>query len=279
MSSSDTAPPPSYLLEKRYLAEERLGRGETTDVFRGTDTWSGELVAIRVLREDRLERESIFRRRAERLFGFASSRIVRPISLGDTQDGRPFLVTELLVGRSAETFGRLRWEVACEISRQAARALVETHLHGLVHGELRPSKLFVARSSAGGSRVKLLDLGIGGRNACDADDVAALVRILYRFLTGVDWTPENAVSGVRATFHEAPPRLDELLHEWLNAGPEKPLTASDVAEGLQEIVTFASGQFILPRPSRASFELVAPSWAPRVLTRDGQGGGGGGNER
>ena len=154
MSPPDSAGPPSYLLEKRYLAEEHLHRGDTADVFRGTDTWSGELVAVRVLREDRPELESVFRRRAERLFGFASSRVVRPIYLGETRDGRPLLVTELLVGRGADSFGRVRWEVACEIARQAMRALAEMHLHGLVHGDLRPSKIFVASSSAGGWRAR-----------------------------------------------------------------------------------------------------------------------------
>jgi serine/threonine protein kinase len=274
MSPPDSAVPPSYLLEKRYLAEEHLHRGDTADLFRGTDTWSGELVAIRVLREDRPERESIFRRRAERLFGLASARIVRPIHLGELRDGRPFLVTELLVGRGAETFGRVRWEVACEIARQAMRAVAEMHLHGLVHGDLRPSKIFVASSSAGGSRVKLLDLGIGGRDASEEQDVLALIGILYRFLTGTEWTPDSAASSEAPTFREAPPRLEELLHAWLVAEREGPLTASDVASGLHEIVTYASGQFIIPRPSRTSFELVAPPGAVRVFSTDGPGGGG-----
>ena len=68
-------PPPSYLLEGRYLAETHVARGETADVYSGTDTWSGEHVAVRRLRADRIDRAAGFRRMSERLFGATSVRV------------------------------------------------------------------------------------------------------------------------------------------------------------------------------------------------------------
>ena len=167
---SPPAAPPTYLLEGRYLAEKLLAHGETAELFSGTDTWSGEHVAIRRLRADRPDRASAFRRMSERLFGTASARLLRAISIGEDRDGLPFLVTELLVGRDVGRLGRVRWEVA----------IAEMHLLGLHHGALRASTFFVAASSAGGSRVKLLDLGTGERTATAAKDVRALVAILHR---------------------------------------------------------------------------------------------------
>jgi hypothetical protein len=133
-SSSDSPTPPSYLLEGRYLAEKLVAHGDTADVFSGTDTWSGEIVAIRMLRADRRDRASAFRRMSERLFGTASAKLLRAMHIGEDRDGNPFLVTELLMGRDVERLGRVRWEVACEVTRQAAAAIAEMHISGLHHG-------------------------------------------------------------------------------------------------------------------------------------------------
>ncbi len=98
----------SYLLEGRYLAETLIAQGDTANVFSGTDTWSGEHVAIRILRFDRTDRAAAFRRMSERLFGTASTRLLRAFSMGDAKDGLSFLVTELLLGRDLERLGRVR---------------------------------------------------------------------------------------------------------------------------------------------------------------------------
>ena len=140
--------PPSYLLEARYLAETHVARGETADVFAGTDTFSGEHVAVRRLRADRTERTAAFQRMSERLFGATSARLLRAIAMGEDRDGLPFLITDLLVGRDVQRLGQVRWEVACEVTRQCAAAVAEMHLLGLHHGDLRPSTFFVGASAA-----------------------------------------------------------------------------------------------------------------------------------
>jgi serine/threonine-protein kinase len=247
MSDSSTSgpAPPSYLLEGRYLAEALIARGETADVFSGTDTWSGEQIAIRILRADRKDREAAFRRMSERLFGAASARLLRAIHLGEDRDGRPFLVTERVVGRDVESLGRVRWEVACEITRQAAAVLAEMHLSGLHHGSLRASSLFVAASSAGGSRVKLLDLGTGDRKATAAKDVIALAGILHRLLVGRPPLPAKArgTSALKLNVPGAPPAVEQAVGRWL-ALPEEgeSITAADVATELKAIVDAWSGE-------------------------------------
>ena len=235
--------PPSYLLEGRYLAETLLAHGDTANVFSGTDTWSGEHVAIRILRPDRADRAAAFRRMSERLFGTASSRLLRAISMGDARDGLPFLVTELLLGRDLERLGRVRWEVACEVTRQAANAVAEMHVNGLHHGALRASTFFVAAANVGGSRVKLLDLGTGDRTATAAKDVRALAAILHRLLVGRPPLPA-AVRPARllGQVAGAPPALEEALGRWL-ASEGEGVAAAEIATDLKSIIDAANSEF------------------------------------
>ena len=267
-SSSATPTPPSYLLEGRYLAEKLVAHGDTADVFSGTDTWSGEIVAIRMLRADRRDRAAAFRRMSERLFGTASAKLLRAIHIGEDRNGDPFLVTELLMGRDVERLGRVRWEVACEVTRQAAAAIAEMHINGLHHGALRASTFFVAAASAGGSRVKLLDLGTGDRAATAAKDVRALCAILHRLLVGRPPLPAQArPARLLSNVNGAPPGLEEALGRWLYGDEE--IGAIDVASELKAIIDAANSEFwaggppsssgahALPRPSMIS--VAGPS--------------------
>jgi serine/threonine-protein kinase len=260
MGEPNQPSPPSYLLEGRYLAETLVAHGETADVFSGSDTWSGEQVAIRILRADRTDRAAAFRRMSERLFGTASSRLLRAISMGDARDGRPFLVTELLHGRDVERLGRVRWEVACELTRQAATAVAEMHVNGLHHGALRASTFFVAASSEGGSRVKLLDLGIGERTATASQDVRALAAIMHRLLVGRPPLPAKVrPARLLAQVAGAPPALEEALGRWL-ASEGEGVTAADIATDLKSIIDAANSEFWSGGPSSSgAHPLPSPS--------------------
>ena len=259
--------PPPYLLDGRYLAVDRLAQGDTSNVFSGTDTWSGEQVAIRVLRGDRMDRERAFRRMAERMFGLTSARLARAIHTGDDRKGRPYLVTEMLVGRGLETLGKVRWEVACELGRHAALALAEIHVNGLHHGAVRASRFFVAASAEGGSRVKLLDLGTGERGTTAQKDVHDLTLIVHRLLTGMPPLPAKArASGLGSTIAGAPPEVSESMSAWLAAADHgTELLASAMATKLKALVDPQSEE--QPRATSPSLttEIVLPKLSRTVL--------------
>lgn len=269
-SQGPSQPPPAYLLEGRYLAVEHVARGEMSNVYSGSDTWTGEHVAIRFLRMDRADRERVFRAMAERLFGLASARILRAIHTSDDRHGHPYLVTELLVGRGIHTLGKVRWEVACELTRHAALALRDMHLHGLSHGTVTAQSFFVASSSeGGGARVKLLDLGTGGRAATPRRDLVALAAILHRLLTG---TPPHHL-GVIPRIPNAPPELAQALEGWLMAEERNTeVSVAEMAKMLRAIVDptgedtaprntspSVTGEIVLPKLSRIVFGSSEPT--------------------
>ena len=96
---------------------------------------------------------------------FGHPHIVEVFDLGWLEDVRsPYLVMERLEG---ETLGaRLKRErklpitVALTVARQVLSALGATHARGILHRDLKPDNVFLARAADGGVRVKVLDFGL-----------------------------------------------------------------------------------------------------------------------
>ena len=104
-----------------------------------------------------------FRREVEALGGLYSTHIVRAYDAGADDEG-PYLVTEYLDGaplsRLVERRGPLPAPEACELIRQAALGLQAAHERGLVHRDVKPSNLMLARDGAGSARVVVIDWGL-----------------------------------------------------------------------------------------------------------------------
>src|SRR5262249_37008517 len=79
----------------------------------------------------------------------------------DSDDGRHFLVMEYVEGQSLADLLREKGPVspgrAADYVHQAALALQHAHEKGLIHRDVKPSNLLLARP---GRQVKLLDLGL-----------------------------------------------------------------------------------------------------------------------
>ena len=88
-----------------------------------------------------------------------------------THEGAPYLVTELLSGKTLRERlqeGRLPLRKAVEIAVQIARGLSAAHDKGIVHRDLKPANVFLTQDG----RVKILDFGLAHVTESLAIDLA-----------------------------------------------------------------------------------------------------------
>jgi eukaryotic-like serine/threonine-protein kinase len=82
------------------------------------------------------------------------------------QDGRPYLVMELLRGVTlkkylADAGGHgLSADEVISFSQQAAAALAAAHAKGIIHRDIKPANLFVLEADRGKRQIKILDFGL-----------------------------------------------------------------------------------------------------------------------
>jgi serine/threonine-protein kinase len=97
---------------------------------------------------------------------FDFGEMAEPVSDSDLGDGGVslFLAMELLDGEALgdrlKRVGRVPWEEALSVVRQALLSLAEAHEKGVIHRDLKPDNLFLAKGANGGEITKVLDFGI-----------------------------------------------------------------------------------------------------------------------
>jgi hypothetical protein len=139
----------------------RLGRGGMGAVYKARHRELDKVVAIKVLPPDRVDESAVSRFRTEMK---AAGRLDHPNIVTAHDAGRlgetHYLVTEFVDGtdlaRLVARRGPLSVSDACELARQAAAGLRHAHERGLVHRDVKPSNLMLAK----GGVVKVLDLGL-----------------------------------------------------------------------------------------------------------------------
>ena len=136
------------LVSTRYLAEA-FGSGSPVPAS-GTPATPGTLSHRRFLRE------------AQSASVLNHANICTIHDIGE-QDGRPYLVMELLRGetlKEALRRGPLSVTEVITFSRQAAAALAAAHAQGIVHRDIKPANIFVSQAARGPKQIKILDFGL-----------------------------------------------------------------------------------------------------------------------
>jgi serine/threonine protein kinase len=159
-----------------YRIVEKLGEGGMGIVYVAEDTVLGRRVAIKTLTAARNSTDQHFRgrflREARSISKLSHSHIATIYDYGETSDGQPYIVMELikgetlshLMGREALTIPRV-----IEIVEQVAEALVEAHRHGIIHRDIKPSNIAINERGD----VKVLDFGLAKEVGLDPADSAA----------------------------------------------------------------------------------------------------------
>ncbi len=158
---------PGALVAGKYRVERVIGRGGMGVVVAAVHVDLGQRVAIKVLLPEAMAHASTvarFEREARAVVGLESDHVARVFDVGRLDDGTPYMVMELLEGTdlAAESRerGRLPYAEAVGYVLQACDALGEAHRRGLVHRDVKPANLFLARRGRRDPIVKVLDFGI-----------------------------------------------------------------------------------------------------------------------
>jgi serine/threonine protein kinase len=151
------------LLLGSYVLLERIGEGGMGAVFKARNWKLGQVVALKLMREQRVNSTDAvkrFQREVRAAAQLDHPNIVRAWD-ADEVNGSHLLVMEFVAGidlaKMVRTHGPLPVAQACEYIRQAALGLQHAFERGLVHRDIKPSNLFVTQD---GACVKILDFGL-----------------------------------------------------------------------------------------------------------------------
>lgn len=180
-----------------YVIQAPLGQGGTGTIWRvrrADGRFTGE-AAIKLLHLSLMGRagEQRFTREGAILAQLSHPHIARMLDAGVTEDGRPFLVLELVEG--------LRIDQHCDTLRLSVRqrlrlfldvleAAAHAHRHLVIHRDIKPTNILVT----GEGRVKLLDFGIAKLLHTDSADMT-LTAEGQRALTPGYAAPEQVLGG------------------------------------------------------------------------------------
>ena len=221
--------PASQLWKDRYLIEKELARGGFGVVYLARDQQLlSKFVVVKVLLEGVDPDPYIqkkFRQEIEALARIDHPGIVGVLDVGDTPEGKPFLVMQFVEGvtlRSQIDQGGIPLPVVARIMRQIGQALTAAHDKGVLHRDLKPENIMLQTLGDGEVQVKLIDFGIAAVKdskvdhtqqtskiagtlsymapeqvlgyASQASDLYALGVIAFEMATGT--RPENSPQGV-----------------------------------------------------------------------------------
>jgi serine/threonine-protein kinase len=157
---------PGEILGERYQVGKMIGRGAMADVFEGLDRRDGRHVALKVMRTAVArdpEPVQRFAHEAHVQEMIEHRNVARLYDAGMCESGSPYLVMELLRGRSLLTVlrkeGRVSVVRAASYAWQALQGLSATHAVGVLHRDLKPANLMLEPSGGPIERVVLIDFG------------------------------------------------------------------------------------------------------------------------
>jgi serine/threonine protein kinase len=167
MSDTDR-PPVSGLVAGKYEVVRLIGRGGMGSVWEGRHVSLGTKVAIKFIDKQHAESEearSRFVNEARAAATIETKHAIRIFDHGMTEEGRPYIVMEMLVGEALdarlERLGQISLQETARVLGQVCRALQRAHGAGIIHRDLKPENIFLVHASDDDDETaKVLDFGI-----------------------------------------------------------------------------------------------------------------------
>lgn len=235
------------LIAGKYQLEQLIGEGGQAWIWKAIHLELGSEVALKILRFSATESTQTERLRTEAraVAKLNHPAIVRVFDLGQTEHGNPYFAMEHLDGEnladSLVRTGRLPPIEAVRLLLPIAGAVAAAHAIGVVHRDLKPDNVFLARTGHS-VQPKLLDFGVAkydlaecgprnltlvgtvlgspsylspeqARGQTDIDtraDIWSFCTMLYECVTGtVPFVAENTHALLFSIAEDAPHTLEE----------------------------------------------------------------------
>lgn len=144
-----------------YRILGQIGEGGMGVVYVAEDSRFGRRVAIKIPHagKDESHYRSRFLREARAVSRLNHRNIATVYDMGETDDGRPYIVMELVSGQTlGDVLAGPGLSVArsVEVIREVAGALEEAHSHNIIHRDVKPSNVIISDRD----EVKVLDFGL-----------------------------------------------------------------------------------------------------------------------
>ena len=225
-----------------YEILELLGSGAVGDVFRARDRRLGRQVALKVMHaHGPFERER-FVAEARHQARIEHDAVCGVYEVGEYR-GRPYIAMQLIDGETLQDAAEgLSVEQKVDLVRQVAEGVHAAHRTGLIHRDLKPTNIMVARTTEAGLRAWVVDFGIArevgapgmtrtgvvvgtpwymapeqisGRDALDRrTDVYGLGTVLYELFAGrPPFVGDSSMVVLSRILSEEPPRLRSVTPE------------------------------------------------------------------
>ena len=167
MTNSE-APPSQGLVAGKYQLVRMIGRGGMGSVWEARHVSLGTPSAIKFIESeyaDSQEARSRFDKEAKAAATIQSKHAIQIYDHGVTDDGKPYIVMELLQGepldKRIDRLGRLSLHDTAKVLQQVCRGLARAHERGIIHRDLKPENIFIVRNPDDDDEVaKVLDFGI-----------------------------------------------------------------------------------------------------------------------
>jgi len=251
------------LLQNRYRIEGEIGRGGMGTVFRAYDTLLERPVAIKILKQSDLDRESKSRllREAQAVARLNHPHIVAVYDAGE-EGGIPYIVMELIHGTTLRADPLRTFEEITMLGVQVCKALEHAHAHGVIHRDLKPENIMLTDDPSAppgvvaDNWVKLTDFGLAVTGAGSRlTETGAIAGTLFYL------APER-LQGQEASIQSDLFSLGVILYELLTS--ELPFCGDNPG---QVILRLISQPPVSPRDRRGEIPLALEAIVLRLLEK------------
>ncbi len=200
-------------IDGKYEVSRIIGAGGMGAVYEAHHVGTRRRVAIKVISTGDLSKDEQlvgrFQNEAKAAGAVDTQHICQVLDTGtDPETNWPFMVMEFMSGEDVQQLlrrvGPIHQDLALRIAAQACIGLSKAHGARVVHRDMKPANLYLARTDAGKVLVKLLDFGIAKVKMEHASEMgdAGLTRTGTMLGSPLYMSPEQA-RGVKTIDHRA----------------------------------------------------------------------------